>query len=105
MDYSAASRDLQPAAAHPGGLLAELYQAQVALGAAEYHHRLWFANSATENVPFRAYRAYAAQEAVHEAGGIIDRIAELLRIEAAGTLAIPYPDHSAQTCADSGGVK
>lgn len=95
----------QPATDQPDGLLAELHQAQVALGIAEYHLRLWLANSATGNMPFRAYRAYAAHEAVHEAGGIVGRIAEMLRIEAVGTLEIPHPDHSAQTHADSGGVK
>ncbi len=86
----------KPAADQTDGLLAELSQAQVALGIAEYHLRLWRANSATGNMPFRAYRAYAAHEAAHEAGEIIDRIAEMLRNDAAGTLTIPHRDHSAQ---------
>jgi len=91
MDYPdlPSSPNAQPAADQPDRLLAELYQAQVALGIAEYHLRWWRANFATGNMPFRAYRSYAAHETVHEAGGIIDRIAELLRIEAAGTLTTP----------------
>jgi hypothetical protein len=87
----------QSAADQPDdGLLNELKHAQVALGIAEYHLRLWRANSVTGNVPFRVYRAYAAHEAVHEAGGIIDRIAEMLRIEVSGTLETPRINHSSQ---------
>lgn len=95
----------QPATGQPDGLLAELYQAQAALGIAEYHLRLWLANSVTGNMPFRAYRSYAAREAVNEAGEIIDRIAEMLRLEVAGTLAIPHLGNSTQAHVDSGGVK
>ncbi len=83
----------RPSADQPDGLLAELHEVQAALVIAEYHIRLWRANSATGNMPFRAYRAYAAHEAVHEAGRVIDRIAEMLRIEATGTLTTPYLDH------------
>jgi hypothetical protein len=103
MDYLdlPSSPSVQPAANQPDRLLAELYQAQVALGIAEYHLRLWRANSATGNMPFRAYRAYAAHEAVHEAGGIIDHIAEMLRIEAAGTLTTPRINHSSQVHAET----
>lgn len=98
MDYPdlPSSPSFQPAADQPDRLLDELNQAQVALGIAEYHLRLWRANSVTGNVPFRAYRAYAAHEAVHEAGGIIGRIAEMLRIEVAGTMETPRINHSSQ---------
>ncbi|MGH3774619.1 MAG: hypothetical protein ACRDRR_02600 [Pseudonocardiaceae bacterium] len=78
------------------GLLAEVYQAQAALRIAEYHIRLWRANSATGNMSFRAYRSYAAHEAVHEAGEVIGRIAEMLRIEVIDTLTIPHQGNSAQ---------
>lgn len=76
----------RPSADQADGLFAELHEAQAALAVAEYHISLLRANSATGNMPFRAYRAYAAQEAAHEAGRVIDRVAEMLRIEAAGPL-------------------
>lgn len=85
-----------PSADEADGLLTELYEAQAALRIAEYHLRLWRANSATGNMSFRAYRAYAAHEAVRETGEIIDRIEQMLRIEAAGTLKIPNADNFAQ---------
>lgn len=85
-----------PSVDEADGLLAEVYQAQAALRIAEYHIRLWRANSATGNMSFRAYRTYAAHEAAHEAGEAIERIAEMLRIEATDTLEIPLQGNSAQ---------
>lgn len=93
MDNPAPPR-FPPLEDQPDELLAELHQAQVALRTAEYHLRLWRANSATGNI--RAYRAYAAHEALDEAGRVIDCIAETLLIEAAGTLTTPYLGHPAQ---------
>lgn len=63
---------------------------------AEYNIRLWRANSVTGN----AYGVYAAHEALDEAGRVIDRIAEMLRIEEDGTLTTPHLDHSAQVNAE-----
>jgi hypothetical protein len=74
MDYPTlpSSPSFQPAADQSDGLLVELNQVQVELGIAEYHPRLRRADSVT-----------------HETGGIVDRIAEMLRIEAAGTPTTP----------------
>ncbi len=90
----------QPSADKPGGLLAELHEAQGALATAEYHIRLWRANSATGNMPFRAYRAHAAHEALHEAGRVIDCIAKMLLFEATGALTTQQVGHSAEICTE-----
>jgi len=91
----------RPSTVQPDELLAELHEVQAALEIAEYHIRLWRANSVTGNIPFRAYRAYAAHEALDEAGRAIDCLAESLRIEAAGTLTTPHLDHCAQLHAEA----
>ena len=79
----------RPSAVQPDELLVELHEVPAALEIAEYHIRLWHANSVPGNMPFRAYRAYAAHEALDEAGRVIDCLAETLRIEAVGTLTTP----------------
>lgn len=82
----------QPSADRPDGLLAELRAAHIALGIAEDHIRLWRASSTmTGNIFFRSRLPHIAHEALDEAGEAIERTAELLRIQANGTL-----DHAAQ---------
>lgn len=97
MDYPAPPHfpGFPPSEDQPDGLLAELHEVQAALAVAEYHIRLWRSNTATGNRQFRAYRAYAAHEALDEAGRVIDCIAETLLIDAAGTLT-PHLGHPAQ---------
>lgn len=94
-----------PSADEADGLLAELYQAQAALRIAEYHLRLWRANSATGNMPFRAYRAYAAHEAMGEAGEIVDRISAQIRTEVSPVDAAHREFVSIVQRVDSGGVE
>lgn len=78
-----------PPADKPDGLLAELHEAQALLVFAEYHIRLWCANSVTGHTSLRPRLSYAAHEALYDAGKIIANIAELLRIHANGTLPTP----------------
>ncbi len=58
------------------------------------------ANSATRDMPLFTYRSYAAHESLYEAGRAIGRVAEMLRIEATGTLTTRHLDHSVQLCTD-----
>lgn len=65
------------------GLLAELHEAQNALSITEHYVMHWCAYPPTEKTLFSARHSRAAYEALREACNIIDRIVEILRIEAA----------------------
>jgi hypothetical protein len=98
MDYPdpPSSPSFQSSADKLDGLLSELHEVQVALVIVECHVRLRRANSATGDIPFRGYRSYA----LYDAGRVIDRVAETLRIEAACMMTAQRRDHSAQLYAE-----
>lgn len=82
MDYP---YSFPPSPDQPDRLLTELHEAQVALTIAEYHIRSWRADPTPGHPPLSL--SYLAHEALHEAGQLVDRIAEMLKIQACGTRA------------------
>lgn len=87
-DPPAQVTQLHPSVDKPDRLLTELHEAQLALAIAEHHIRRWRAKFATmSKAQFRPRLSCIALEALAEAGGAIDHIAELLKIQAHGTRA------------------
>jgi hypothetical protein len=82
-----------PSPAQPDRLVIELQEARAALAVAGYHIKAWRADPTPEHPPLSL--PYLAHEALHQAGQLIDRIAEMLTIQAWGTRATQQ-SHSAQ---------